>query len=134
MGRCCASPEPVRLRVTMSAVMKFRSRQTRPPAGAVSGPVRVDRRTSGVLRRAQARRHRSSSTTSTSTGATPRRWSLTACAAVVNARPFISGRYPNLGPEVLARAGVLLVEGVGPEVFGRLHDGDRSRCATALCW
>ena len=47
-----------------------------------------------------------SSTTSTSTGPPPRRWSTAAWCAVVNASPFISGRYPNLGPELLARAGV----------------------------
>ncbi len=45
--------------------------------------------------------------------------------AVVNASPFISGRYPNLGPEVLSAAGVVLLEAVGSEVFARLRDGDR---------
>jgi len=43
--------------------------------------------------------------------------------AVVNASPFISGRYPNLGPQVLSEAGVLLVDNVGPEVFARVKDG-----------
>ncbi len=43
--------------------------------------------------------------------------------AVVNASPFISGRYPNLGPELLARAGVLLVDDVGADVFANLRDG-----------
>ena len=33
--------------------------------------------------------------------------------AVVNASPFISGRYPNLGPSVLAEAGVVMVDDVG---------------------
>src|SRR5690349_17548509 len=31
-------------------------------------------------------------------------------SAVVNASPAISGRYPNLGPELLAEAGVLLLD------------------------
>ena len=31
-------------------------------------------------------------------------------AAVLNAKPSISGRYPNLGPEVLLRAGIPLVD------------------------
>jgi uncharacterized membrane-anchored protein len=44
-------------------------------------------------------------------------------AAVVNAAPFISGRYPNLGPERLARAGVLLLGDVGADVFSKIHDG-----------
>jgi uncharacterized membrane-anchored protein len=44
-------------------------------------------------------------------------------AAVVNAAPFISGRYPNLGPEVLARAGVVMIDEVGTGVFDRVKDG-----------
>lgn len=44
-------------------------------------------------------------------------------AAVVNAKPSISGRYPNLGPEVLVRAGVPLVDDVGEEVFHKVRDG-----------
>ena len=34
-------------------------------------------------------------------------------AAVVNAAPSISGRYPNLGPEILVSAGIPLLDGVG---------------------
>ncbi|NMO53474.1 hypothetical protein HH310_20090 [Actinoplanes sp. TBRC 11911] len=45
-------------------------------------------------------------------------------AAVLNAKPSISGRYPNLGPEVLVKNGVLLVDNLGEEVFERLHEGD----------
>jgi len=47
--------------------------------------------------------------------------------AVVNASPSISGRYPNLGPEVLLGAGVPLLDDVGLAVFSRLRDGDRVR-------
>lgn len=36
---------------------------------------------------------------------------------VVNAAPMISGRYPNLGPELLAAAGIRLVESVGRAGF-----------------
>ena len=43
--------------------------------------------------------------------------------AVVNASSFISGRYPSLGPEILARAGVVLLEGVGSELLIELEDG-----------
>lgn len=51
---------------------------------------------------------------------------LVACApsAVVNASASISGRYPNLGPEILVDAGIPLLDAVGPDIFGRLHDGD----------
>ncbi|HET6562806.1 MAG TPA: putative cytokinetic ring protein SteA [Marmoricola sp.] len=47
--------------------------------------------------------------------------------AVVNAARFISGRYPNLGPELLAGAGVVLIDEVGPEVFKQVKDGARGR-------
>ena len=46
---------------------------------------------------------------------------------VVNAAPFISGRYPNLGPELLARSGVALLDGVGAEAFAALDDGEPGR-------
>ena len=44
--------------------------------------------------------------------------------AVVNAAPSISGRYPNLGPEILLAAGIPLLDSVGPEVFGMVEEGD----------
>jgi uncharacterized membrane-anchored protein len=44
-------------------------------------------------------------------------------AAVVNAADSISGRYPNLGPEILAEAGVPLVDGVGRDIFSVLQEG-----------
>ena len=51
---------------------------------------------------------------------------LVACqvAAVANVAPSISGRYPNLGPEILVRAGIPLVDVVDVEVFTRLDEGD----------
>ncbi|GAA0925137.1 putative cytokinetic ring protein SteA [Kribbella koreensis] len=48
-------------------------------------------------------------------------------AAVVNVADSISGRYPNLGPEILVEAGVPLVDGIGREVFSVLHEGERVR-------
>jgi uncharacterized membrane-anchored protein len=48
-------------------------------------------------------------------------------AAVVNAAPSISGRYPNLGPEILLDAGVPLVDGVGKDVFSTLKEGTTVR-------
>lgn len=44
-------------------------------------------------------------------------------AGVVNVSPSISGRYPNLGPEILTAAGVALVDDVGDEVLRRVKDG-----------
>jgi uncharacterized membrane-anchored protein len=44
-------------------------------------------------------------------------------AAVLNAKPSISGRYPNLGPEVLIANGIVLIDNLGEEVFEGLHEG-----------
>ncbi|NUR10089.1 MAG: hypothetical protein HOQ22_10180 [Nocardioidaceae bacterium] len=103
--------------------MKFPSRQ---PAvdgmPGVSGVVRMDRRTSSLLRRVRPGDvavldhldlDRSTAQALVDAGV----------VAVVNASSFISGRYPNLGPELLARSGVVLVDEVGTDVFSRLQDG-----------
>src|SRR5688572_31880825 len=108
--------------------MRFSSRASAPArsgvTSAVAGPVRSDRRTSVLLgrvrpgdiavldhldldgRAAQALLDRQ-------------------VAAVVNAGQFISGRYPALGAEMLASAGVPLLDCVGPEVFAAVGNGDR---------
>ena len=48
-------------------------------------------------------------------------------AAVVNAAPSISGRYPNLGPMILEDAGVPLVDRVGTLVLQKIREGDPVR-------
>jgi uncharacterized membrane-anchored protein len=48
-------------------------------------------------------------------------------AAVVNAAQSISGRYPNLGPEILINAGIPLLDDVGKDVFARLKEGAQVR-------
>ncbi|WP_433755842.1 putative cytokinetic ring protein SteA [Nocardia sp. CA-135398] len=47
-------------------------------------------------------------------------------AAVVNTSPSISGRYPNLGPEVLVANGILLLDTVSSDAF-RIKDGTKVR-------
>lgn len=103
--------------------MKFPSRQ-QPVDGlpGISGTARVDRRTSALVRRLRRgdvavidhldldRSHAESLVDAGVVG-------------VVNASSFISGRYPNLGPELLARAGVALLDDVGTEVLKRVQDG-----------
>ena len=103
--------------------MKFPSRQ-QPVDGlpGISGTARVDRRTSALVRRLRRgdvavidhldldRSHAESLVDAGVVG-------------VVNASSFISGRYPNLGPELLARAGVALLDDVGVEVLKRVQDG-----------
>ena len=44
-------------------------------------------------------------------------------AGVVNVSPSISGRYPNLGPEILTAAGVALIDDVGEGVLRQVRDG-----------
>jgi uncharacterized membrane-anchored protein len=44
-------------------------------------------------------------------------------AAVVNAAPSISGRYPNRGPQHLLDAGIPLIDDCGPDVFDRVKEG-----------
>ena len=50
-------------------------------------------------------------------------------AAIINAQPSISGRYPNLGPEVIVAAGIPLLDNVGTEVFGTIKEGTKIRLA-----
>lgn len=92
----------------------------------VSGTVRLDRRTSTLLRRLKAGDiavvdHTDLDRT------TAEQLLERGVVAVVNASPFISGRYPNLGPEVLSVAGVALVDDVGAEVFDAVKDGSQLR-------
>jgi uncharacterized membrane-anchored protein len=47
--------------------------------------------------------------------------------AVINASESSNGRYPNAGPLLLARAGILLVDAEGADPFELLEDGDRLR-------
>jgi uncharacterized membrane-anchored protein len=47
--------------------------------------------------------------------------------AVLNAAPSSSGRYPNAGPLMLARAGIALVDAPDANLFEALKDGDRVR-------
>jgi uncharacterized membrane-anchored protein len=107
--------------------MKFPSRQ-KSDSGlpGVTGPLRVDRRTRSLMRRLKpgdvAVIDHLDLDRATAEALVDR-----GVVAVVNASPFISGRYPNLGPELLARSGVVLVDDVGAEVFTRLQEGAPAR-------
>jgi uncharacterized membrane-anchored protein len=48
----------------------------------------------------------------------------TGVEVVVNASRSISGTYPNVGPLLLTRGGVALVDDAGPDVFERIREGD----------
>ena len=45
-------------------------------------------------------------------------------SAVLNCRPPRSGTYPNLGPQLLVEAGILLVDLPDDSLFERLSDGE----------
>jgi uncharacterized membrane-anchored protein len=97
----------------------------------VTGPARVDRRTKDLTKRLRPGDvavidHLDLDRVSAD--------ALVACrvAAVVNAAPSTSGRYPNLGPQILVTAGVPLLDGVGPAVLGAVREGDVVRVDGAV--
>lgn len=59
---------------------------------------------------------------------------LARVAAVVNVAPSISGRYPNLGPEIIVGAGIPLLDEVGPEAFSLLEEGQHLRVDGAMVY
>ncbi|MCT2587634.1 putative cytokinetic ring protein SteA [Actinophytocola gossypii] len=100
-----------------------RSGQTRP---GVTGIARVDKRTGELLRRVgpgdivvldQIDLDRNTADALVDAGV----------RGVVNASPSISGRFPNLGPEIVVGAGIALVDGVGPEVLRTVREGSKVR-------
>jgi len=100
--------------------------RTRSELPGVSGVARVDRHTGALLRRLrpgdvvvldQLDLDR----------ATADALVAADVAAVVNAAPSISGRFPNLGPRILVDAGIPLVDAVGAEVLHAVKDGARVR-------
>ncbi len=102
-----------------------RNRQGEPPPGTI-GVARLDRRTKNLTKRIKPGEiaiidHVDIDRVSADHLVTCR------VAAVVNAAPSTSGRYPNLGPEILLAAGIPLLDGVGDTVFGEVRDGDTVR-------
>src|SRR5581483_3620026 len=47
--------------------------------------------------------------------------------AVINAQPSVSGRYPNLGPDLLVGSGIPLLDNVGAEIFAAVKEGTKIR-------
>jgi uncharacterized membrane-anchored protein len=102
-------------------------RHTSPPRGyEVVGPARVDARTKNLTKRLQ---HGDVAVIDHLDIDTVAAEALVARrpAAVVNAVASTSGRYPNLGPGILLKAGVPLVDSVGREVMVAVQDGDQVR-------
>jgi uncharacterized membrane-anchored protein len=98
-----------------------RSRVTVP--GQITGPVRLDRRTKRLVNRLRpgdiALIDHVDLDRVAAEGLVAAR-----VAAVINAKPSISGRYPNLGPELLIQAGIPLVDDLGDDAFQHIREGD----------
>src|SRR5262245_59866691 len=101
-----------------------RARATEP--GVISGTVRLDRRTKRLVGRLRpgdiavidhVDLDRVAADSLVAVGV----------SAVLNAKPSISGRYPNLGPEVLIEAGIPLIDDLGEELFQGLREGEAVR-------
>ena len=91
-----------------------------------SGPARVDRRTKNLIPRLQpgdvAVIDHEDLDRVAAEGLVQAR-----AGAVVNAAPSISGRYPNVGPLLVAAAGIPLIDGVGSDVMDAVRDGQMLR-------
>jgi uncharacterized membrane-anchored protein len=106
------------------------ARRARPPdLGGVQATARLDRRTKNLTKRLKPGDiaiidHADLDRVSAD--------ALIRCqvAAVINVAESISGRYPNLGPQLLIEAGIPLVDDVGPEVFDQLSEGQQVRLDT----
>ena len=103
--------------------LPIRSATVTDPAAGVRGPVRTGRPTRSLLTRLEPGDVAVIDHLDLDQG-TARALVEARVVAVVNAQPMISGRYANLGPEILAEAGILLVEGIGPSAFARLAETD----------
>jgi uncharacterized membrane-anchored protein len=104
----------------------LRRSRTQEPGSGQTGTARLDRRTKNLTKRLRPGDiavidHVDIDRVSAD--------ALVGCqvAAVVNAAPSISGRYPNLGPEILIGAGIVLIDDVGKDVFARLKEGAQVR-------
>lgn len=100
--------------------------RSRPELPGLTGPARADRRIESVLRRLRpgdiAVIDQVDLDRATADALVAAR-----VAAVVNAAPSISGRFPNLGPQVLVEAGIPLVDDCGPDTLRAVKDGIRVR-------
>ena len=100
--------------------------RTRPELPGLAGTARVDRRTDALVRRLKAGEIAVLDQVDLDR-ATADALVAAGVVAVVNASPSISGRFPNLGPEILVDAGVALLDSVGAEALHTIKDGSRVR-------
>ncbi|CAN7417347.1 putative cytokinetic ring protein SteA [Terrabacter sp. LjRoot27] len=115
--------------MALSIRRRSHARDTGP---GVVGPARVDRRTKALTKRLQPGDiavidHADLDKVSADALVTVRP------AAVVNASASISGRYPNLGPQILVEAGIPVLDAAGPEVMA-LTEGQTVRLDGGDLW
>ena len=94
--------------------------------GMISGTVRLDRRTKRLVGRLRPGDIAVIDHIDLDRVAADSLVSVGVCA-VLNAKPSISGRYPNLGPEALISAGITLVDDLGEDLFRALREGQTVR-------
>lgn len=112
--------------------VSMRKRPPMPTEPGVTGTVRVDPRTKALTKRLRPGDvavidHLDIDRVSAE--------ALVACqpAAVLNAARSTSGRYPNLGPEILVQAGIPLVDDLGPDIMA-LTEGRAVRVLDAAVY
>jgi uncharacterized membrane-anchored protein len=115
----------------MSLSLRFR-RAHEPDPHELGGPVRVDARTKDLTKRLRPGDvavidHLDLDRVSAE--------ALVACkpVAVVNASRSTSGRYPNLGPDLLLTAGIPVLDDVGPDVM-KVKEGERAHLEDDAFW
>ena len=119
MNTAARSPSATMVRVRLATL--WRTRQ--PPLPGIIAMARVDRRTRQLVKRLRPGDIAIIDHVDIDRLAAE---SLVECgvAAVVNAATSISGRYPNLGPEILVAHGIPLLDDVGTGVLAEVRDGD----------
>ena len=103
------------------------------PAEIVVGPARADRRTKDLVKRLcpgdiAVIDHADIDRVAAE--------NLIRCApsAVINASTSFTGRYPHMGPLLIAEAGIPLIDDVGPEVLHLFTEGEELRLVGSDLW
>jgi len=125
-ARAWTGTAPLRGTMPGMTLRPNRSRSRDVDPSGLHGTVRVDRRTKNLTKRLRPGDiavidHEDIDRVSGE--------ALVACrpAAVVNASPSITGRYPNLGPQVIVDAGIPLLDDVGSDVLDQVSEGDEGQ-------
>ncbi|MGH6657623.1 MAG: putative cytokinetic ring protein SteA [Actinocrinis sp.] len=114
------------MRISVRLPERAGERATPLPGPAAGGVARVDRRTKNLTKRLAPGDiavidHRDIDRVAAETLVARKP------SAVVNAAASISGRYPNLGPQIIVSAGIPLIDEVGPQVMDLAREGERLR-------